>query len=194
MAKIKLDTGAIPGFDALPPEAQAALANLQVEAPDPDYSGYVAKSVFDKKASEAADLSKKLKARMSEEEQRQAERDQEMGEMRSELERLRRDKAVSDYTARFAGLGYDEALAASAAAALADGNMEAVFAAQKQFQAASEQRLRSELLYDTPKPAAGSGGSAEDYQRLYDRAVADGDQVAAAHYMRLMAQEEREQI
>lgn len=155
MAKIKLDTGSIPGFDALPPEAREALAHLEIDAPD-----YVPKATFDKKASEAAELGKQLKSRMSEEELRRAEEEKAMGDLRAELETLRRDKTLAGYTARFAALGYDEKLAAATAAALADGDMEAVFAAQRQFQAQAEQRLRAELLYDTPKPAPGGGGGA----------------------------------
>ena len=158
MAKIKLDPAQIPGFDGLSPELQATLSALEVEAPEPDLSGYVAKAVFDKKASEAADLSKKLRSRMTEEEQQRAADAEAMTALRTELDALRREKTVSDYTAQFAALGYDEALAASTAAALADGDMAAVFAAQKRHLAATEQRLKADLLYDTPKPAPGNAG------------------------------------
>ena len=158
MAKITLDPRQIPGFDGLPDEVRTRLTGLELEAPDPDYSGYVTKAVFDKKASEAAELSKKLRSRMTEEEQQRAADAEAMAALRAELDTLRREKTVSDYTAQFAALGYDESLAAATAAALADGDMAAVFAAQKQHQAAAEQRLKADLLFDTPKPAPGAGG------------------------------------
>ena len=64
--KVKVDTSKINGFDALDENAKKALAGLEVEVPEPDYTGYVKKEVFDKKASEAADLSKQLKSKMTE--------------------------------------------------------------------------------------------------------------------------------
>ena len=57
---MKIDTTKIPNFDALPDEAKNAILAMEF-ADAPDMSQFVAKSVFDKKASEAADLNKQLK-------------------------------------------------------------------------------------------------------------------------------------
>lgn len=160
MAKTKLDTTQIPGFDALPPETQTALSAFELEIPDPDYSGYVKKDVFDRKASEAASLTKQLREKMTEAEQKEADDAKRWEDTQAELTALRREKAISDHTARLTALGYDGKLAATAATALADGDMEAFFAAQQKHQEAAEKKLRADLLMDTPKPAPGSGGGA----------------------------------
>lgn len=61
-----IDTSTIEGFDSMTADEKvAALLGLQI--PDAvDLSGYVAKSVFDTKATEAANLSKQLKAKITE--------------------------------------------------------------------------------------------------------------------------------
>lgn len=61
-----IDTSAIEGFDSMTSDEKVtALLGLQI--PDAvDLSGYVAKSVFDTKATEAANLSKQLNAKITE--------------------------------------------------------------------------------------------------------------------------------
>lgn len=61
-----IDTSTIEGFDDMTADEKVtALLGLQI--PDVvDLSGYVAKSVFDTKATEAANLSKQLKAKTTE--------------------------------------------------------------------------------------------------------------------------------
>jgi len=61
-----IDTSAIEGFDGMTADEKVtALLGLQI--PDAvDLSGYVAKSVFDTKATEAANLSKQLEAKITE--------------------------------------------------------------------------------------------------------------------------------
>ena len=69
-----IDTSHIEGFDGMTAE-QKVEALLKLEIPEAvDLSGFVKKSVFDAKASEAAELSKKLKGKMSEDELAEAER------------------------------------------------------------------------------------------------------------------------
>ena len=61
-----IDTSTIEGFDGMTADEKVtALLGLQI--PDAvDLSGYVAKSVFDTKATEAANLSKQLRAKTTE--------------------------------------------------------------------------------------------------------------------------------
>lgn len=61
-----IDTSKIEGFDSMTSDEKVtALLGLQI--PDAvDLSGYVAKSVFDTKATEAANLSKQLEAKITE--------------------------------------------------------------------------------------------------------------------------------
>lgn len=153
---MKIDTNLIPNFDALPEEAKAAILGMEF-ADAPDMSQFVAKSVFDKKASEAADLSKQLKSRMTQDEQAAAQQAEALATMQAELEALRADKAISEYTTQFMGIGYDEKLAKSTAAALHKGDMAAMFKNHATFVAEREKAMKAELLKSTPTPPAGDG-------------------------------------
>ena len=165
---MKIDTNLIPNFDALPEEAKAAILGMEF-ADAPDMSQFVAKSVFDKKASEAADLSKQLKSRMTQDEQVAAQQAEEFATLRAELESLRSDKAISEYTAQFLAIGYDEKLAKSTAAALHKGDMAVMFKNHALFVAERDKAMKAELLKGTPTPPAGDGDkgtSKEDLKKM----------------------------
>ena len=165
---MKIDTNLIPNFDALPEEAKAAILGMEF-ADAPDMSQFVAKSVFDKKASEAADLSKQLKSRMTQDEQAAAQQAEEFATLRAELESLRADKAISEYTAQFLAIGYDEKLAKSTAAALHKGDMTAMFKNHALFVAERDKVMKAELLKSTPTPPAGEGDKGttkEDFKKM----------------------------
>ena len=135
-----IDTSTIEGFQDMTAE-QKVEALLKAEIPEAvDLSQYVAKKTFDEKASEAAELSKKLKGKMSE------------------------DEAAKAQAARFLALGYEEKLARETAEALYDGNMEKVFENQQKANEAAEKKLRAELVKMDPKPAGagGDGGEKDD--------------------------------
>lgn len=127
-----------------------------LEAYEPDMSGFVAKAVFDKKASEAAELSKQLKSRMTDEEAKATKDAEEREALLKRVAELEHDKLVSEYTATYAAMGYDEKLAKSSAEALVNGDMETVFKNQRTYADTREKALKTELLKQTPPPAAGS--------------------------------------
>ena len=153
---MKIDTTQIPNFDSLPDEAKAAILAMEF-ADAPDMSQFVAKSVFDKKASEAADLGKQLKARMSEDELAKAKAAENMAAVMEELERYRTKDAINEYTTQFMGIGYDEALARATATALQKGDVSVLFKNHAKFVADREKALKAELLKTTPTPPAGEG-------------------------------------
>ena len=153
---MKIDTAKIPGFDALPEEAKAAIVAMEF-ADVPDMSQFVSKATFDKKASEAADLTKQLRSRMTEEEAAKAKAAEDMAAVMAELESLRTAKAIGEYTTQFMGIGYDEALAKSTAEALQKGDMTAMFKNHAKFVAEKEKALKTELLKTTPTPPPGEG-------------------------------------
>lgn len=129
---MKIDTNKIPGYaDMTVEEKLAALEAYETE--DVSFDDYVRKDIYNKKASEAAELSKKLKAKMTEDEQIQAERAAQAEAIRAELEHLRKEKAISEHKASYIALGYDEKLAGETAQALVSGEMDKVFANQKRF-------------------------------------------------------------
>ena len=137
-------------------------------------SQFVAKAVFDKKASEVAELNKQLKSRMTQDEQAaakqaEAKRAEALAAMQSELESLRAEKTISEYTAQFLGIGYDEKLAKSTAEALHKGDMATVFKNQATFVAEREKAMKADMLKNTPVPPAGSGEklpSKEDVKKM----------------------------
>jgi hypothetical protein len=151
---MRIDTSKIPNFDNLPDDVKAAITGMEF-ADAPDMSQFVSKATFDKKASEAADLSKQLKARMSEDEIAKTKAAEDLAAVMEELELLRTEKVVTENTNKFLGLGYDEKLARETATALNKGEMDVVFKNHAKFLESREKQLRAEILRETPSPAAG---------------------------------------
>jgi len=84
----------------------------------------------------------------------QAEQEERAKAMQEQLAALQREKTISVYKASYLSLGYDEALAASSAEAITDGDMDTFFANQKVFLETQRQRLEAEALNKQPKPSA----------------------------------------
>ena len=165
---MKIDITQIPNFDTLPDEAKNAILAMEF-ADAPDMSQFVSKSTFDKKASEAADLTKKLRERMTEEEAKAVKDAEERAALLARVEELEKEKAVTNYVNSYLALGYDEKLAKSSAEAIVKGDMDAVFANQKAFAVAQEKALRAEMLKQTPVPPTGgvpAGMKKEDFMKL----------------------------
>lgn len=153
----KIDTSQIEGYSEMSAEDKlAALESFEIQ--EPDMSGYVRKDQLDKAAHDAAEWKRKYNSKLSDEEKSQAEQKAYLEKVEEELNTLRRDKSVSDYTSKFIANGYDSELATATAEALADGDMETVFANQSKFVKSFEKHLKSEFMKGTPKPDAAGGG------------------------------------
>lgn len=170
---MKIDVTKIEGYaDMTPEEKLAALEAYEIA--DPDYSGYVKKDVFDKKASEAAEANRKLKEHMSQEELEKAEREKAEKEMKENYEKLLHESNVSKAKARYLALsGFDDKLAEETAEAFVSGDTDKVFANQKKAQQAFEKQLRADILKGTPKPEGSEGGAesvnlGERYAKQYN--------------------------
>ena len=140
-----------------------------LEAYEPDMSGFVSKSTFDKTASELAAAKKSLKEKMTEDEAKAVAEAEEKARLIARVEQLEHEKAVTGYTASYLAMGYDEKLAKSSAEALAKGDNETLFKNQKIHADAREKALRAEILKETPAPPAGKpdgGMSKEDFKKL----------------------------
>lgn len=122
------------------------------EAPALDYTGYIKKDAFDRIASELAEAKRQLKAKMSEDEQKEAERAAAEAAIKAELEALRKDKTITEHKSQYLALGYDEKLAGETAKAFADGDMAQVFTNQKLFVENLKKAERAAAL-------AGGGGT-----------------------------------
>ena len=165
---MKIDVTKIPNFETLPEDVKTAILGMDfVDAPD--MSQFVSKATFDKKATEAAELSRQLRAKMSEDELAKAKADEDMAAIKAELEQLRAEKIIGENTAKFLELGYDSKLAQATAMAMANGEMDLVFKNHAKFLADREKALRAEILRDTPTPPAGDGTNTvtrEDYSKM----------------------------
>lgn len=172
-----INTGNIEGFDSMTAEEKVnALLKLDV----------VDKTVFDKKANEAAEFSRKLKAKQTDEENAQEARERaerENAEKYADLEKkyndITKQFTVSAYTTKFLAQGYDEKLAKDTADALANGDMEKVFANAQTFKADFEKKLRADIMKNDPHPG-GSGGKHPEEDESVERAKKLGKQKADA--------------
>jgi predicted NodU family carbamoyl transferase len=171
---MKIDTTAIEGYSEMSAEQKlAALEAFEYE----DYSGELerTKNALSKSNAEAADWKRKHNALISEDDRKAQESAETLAQMQAELETLRRDKTISDYTAKYVALGYDKELAASTAKAMADGDMETVFANGEKHRTALEKKIKADLMNRTPNPD-GSGGD----NKQEDSAVAKARELAKA--------------
>lgn len=155
---MKVDVTKIDGYDDMSAEDKLkAVLEYDIDVPEPDYSGYVKKEVFDKTASELAAKKKELKATLSDEEQAKLEREQETQELKQNYEKLLRESNISKATAKFLALGYEDKLAVETAEAFVDGDNDKVFENQKKAQTAFEKKIRADVLKKTPTPLGGNG-------------------------------------
>lgn len=177
---MKISTDSIQGFAEMS-DADKVTALLGLDVPDPvDLNGYVKKEVFDAKATEAANLSKQLKSKMTDDEAAKAQADADRKALEEKYTELLRKSTIAEHTARYIAMpGYDEKLARETAEALFDGDMERVFANQQKANAAYEKKLRADLVKQDPKPA-GSGGGNEEKDEAVEFAKKLGKQRADA--------------
>ncbi len=163
-----ISTENIAGFDEMTPE-QKVEALLGVEIPEQvDLSAYVKKSVFDAKAAEASNLSKQLKSKMSEDEQRKAAEEeakqaenQKFADLESKYQELLKNSTLKEHTISLTGLGFDEKLAGETANAIVEGDASKLFANMKKFLDNYRKSIEKELMDKTPSPA-GTVGEDED--------------------------------
>jgi hypothetical protein len=155
----------IENYENMTPEEKVAAW----ESFDPEKNGFVSKAVFDKKASEASELGKQLRAKQTDEEAKAAKDAEERAALEARGKELETERAVSGYEKAYLAMGYDAKIAKSSAEAIAKGDMDTVFANQKTHIENREKTLRAELLKDTPAPAGGNkptGMKKEEFQKM----------------------------
>ena len=185
----KIDTKLITGYEQMTLEQKVAALEAY-NHPDPDYSGYVKKDLYDKAASDAASWKKKHNELLTEDERKKQEDADALANMKKELDELRKDKTISEFKAKLIAQGYDEALASDTAQAMADGDTAKVFANQGKFLEDYAKKVKADAMKKPPKPPAGDGSSDIDYSKKIEEAQQSGDMAAVAYYTRLKAQEE----
>lgn len=157
---MKIDVTKIDGYESMSAEEKLkALEEFEVDVPEPDYTGYVKKEVFDKTASELAEKKKELRDKLSTDEAEKLKEKEERDKLQADYEKLLHETAVAKNKSNLLALGYEEKLADETAEAMANGDLDKVMANQKKHLESFEKKIRAEALKDTPKPT-GDGGSA----------------------------------
>lgn len=160
----KIDTAKIENYANMTAEEKlAALEAFEYEADNPDAERL--KAAVSKANSEAAELKRQLKARMTEDEQKEAERAAAEAAIKAELESLRKDKTITEHKAQYLALGYDETLAGETAKAFADGDLAKVFANQKLFVENLKKAERAAALAGGSEPPAGKGATKDEKEK-----------------------------
>lgn len=113
------------------------------------------KAALTKASADAAEWKRQFRQTQTDAQRAEAERAEQEQAMREELETLRKEKAVTDYTNKALEVGFDTETAAQAANAMADGDMNAVFDALKAFVEATKTRLGNEALNRQPGLSTG---------------------------------------
>ena len=146
-------------------EINAALAEVVLPV---DQSAEVErlKNALSKSNSENAEWKKKHREALSEEEKKAQETADLIKQLREQNASLLRESNVSKHKAKFLGMGYDEALAGDAAAAMVDGDMDKLFSYQQKHQEALEKKIRADALKGTPKPVPDKGDGAMTLEKL----------------------------
>lgn len=136
--------------------------------------------------SEAAGYKKQLREKMTEAEQAETDRKSEFERLSNELAELKRDKAISDYTAQFTAIGYDAKSALESATAVVNGDFAKVIQNQSAWMETQKKAIEKNLMANTPKGVVGSGNAGIDYSKKIEEAEANGNIAEAMYYTRLM--------
>ncbi len=182
---MKLNTGLIPGFDALPEDARKYLSTLEVAD----------NTAYNNLATENSRLTKELRAKQTEEERiaseqaakvaaEQAKNDQ----LAAQLAELQKAQTIASQQTRLLALGYDEALAKQAAEHLVNGDYEKFNAVQVKFLEARDAKQKEQRLNQTPYPPLGVSGGTVDLVAQIASAQAEGDFAKVAQLTRMQQQ------
>lgn len=177
---MKFDTSTIDGFENMS-DADKVTALFGVDLPDPvDTKNFVKKEDFDKVMSEASSYKKQLKEKMTAEETAAAEAKAAQEKLQNDYNALLKENTISKNVAKYIALGYDEKLAKSTAEALFDGDMETVFANAAKANQALADKLKADLMRNSPRPS-GAGASPKEESEYMAFAKRSGKAKAQAN-------------
>ena len=91
--------------------------------------------------------------------QKSIEDGQKWAEMEQKYNALLKEKTISEFKAKYLGLGYNDAAATKIAEAQANGDSTAMFQAMAEHATAMRETIKGELLKGTPGPEGAGGGS-----------------------------------
>ena len=131
------------------------------------------KNALSKSNTEAADLKKQLREKMSAEEAKAKEDADKYEEVVKERDALLREKTILNHKTQYLALGYDEKLANETAEAMVAGELDKVFANQKKHLDSMEKKIREDVLKDTPKPEGGKGSDEITKEKFSKMSIAE---------------------
>lgn len=122
-------------------------------------------------SADASKYKKELQAKMSEQEKAEALRKESEDAMKQELEALRREKTISEYTSQFLGVGFEGDLAKITAEAMAGNDYKTFFESLSSFVEAHDRAKLAEAIKGSPKIGAVASGnnqqiSAEQFNKM----------------------------
>ncbi len=139
------------------------------------------KNALSKSNSEAAEMKKQLREKMSAEELKAKEDAEKMEALIKERDALLREKTVTSHKAKYLTLGYDEKLATETAEALANGELDKVFDNHKKHNESVEKKIRAEVLKETPKPEGGNGSEIITKESFSKMSIAEQYKYSVEH-------------
>ena len=139
-------------------EIETALASIELPT---DNSAEIErlKNALSKSNSEAADFKKQLREKMTADEIKAKEDAEKQEKLQNDYDALVKKVTISENKAKLLALGYEDKLANETAEAMANGELDKVFANQKKHLEAVEKKIRQDILKDTPKPDGGNSGA-----------------------------------
>ena len=156
---MKVDVSKIDGFEEMSAEDKLnAVLAYEFDEPKPvDNNAEITKlkAALSKANSESAEWKRQFREKQTETERAEAERAEAEKALQEELRTLKRDKVVSEYAKSCMGMGYDAALAAECAEAMADGRFNDVFAIQQRFMEAKTKEIEAAALNKQPSLTSG---------------------------------------
>lgn len=171
----------IEGFDSMTVEEQLTALKDAVEAYNPEENGFVAKTTFDKAASQTSDYKKQMREAQA----AAKSADDHSKDLEARIAELEKIGKISEAKTKYLSLGYADDLATSSAVALVNGDTDALFANQKTFYETMQKQIRTDNLNGMVQPASGNPNTGVDYDKLISDAQDRGAFSEVAYYTRL---------
>ena len=158
MAKVKLDTSRIAGWDGLSAEDKVkALLEQEIEVEQPEPADTLRlKNALNKACEEAASYKKALREKQSEAERAEADRAEQYKALQDELASYRNKERVSSYKAQLMAAGIDPDTADLMAKSLPEGVSDEYFQATKSFLDAQRKNAEIAALGKQPGLSVGT--------------------------------------
>lgn len=154
---MKINTSTIENYDNMTAEEKlAAIEALDIQDTDTEkrYKDLISKANAEAKKYKDAmrTAEEKLNGHLSEEERAQKERDEHIKAIEEENAQLKREMTVTQKTAFYQSIGFDEGLAKATAEAFVDGDFDTVESNQRKAHEEFEKSIRADVIRQTPHP------------------------------------------